>query len=121
MKIINQWTTEREGNDAWLRYNLSIVQEWDEIKLQLKTNHDGWGGNLKETKSMDLDPHDVNVEMIDHVLEYIDDYSAYDKDGEMVKVVAEAIKNIGFDRGDLWFDLADAVLSRVEEKKLTDL
>ena len=74
MKILNQWSTEREGNDTWLKYNLSIIQEWSELTIQLKENHSGWGGDVRETRSTVLDPDNVTDEMFSRVYDYIDDY-----------------------------------------------
>ena len=122
MKILNQWETERPGNETLLRFNLSIIQEWDEISLQLKTNHDGWSGNSRETRSVVLNPNDVSQGMLNRIVEYINDYSAYEREEkDMLNTVAVAINNIGFDRGDLWFKLSEALIAFVEDKEMFDL
>lgn len=112
MKILNQWSTEREGNDSWLKYNLCIIQEWDEISLQLKENHNGWAGPDRTTRSVELDPHDVSEGMLDRICEYISDYADSSEYSFMLDIVTKAIHDLGFERGDLWFELAEQIKIR---------
>jgi len=44
MKILDQWSRERYGNDSVLRYSLMIFLEWEDTYIQLSENHSGWNG-----------------------------------------------------------------------------
>ena len=50
MEILRQWSRERYGNDSILRFNLLVVQEWDDKYLQLRENHNGWSGRYASTE-----------------------------------------------------------------------
>lgn len=119
MKILNQWSTEREGNDSWLKYNLSIIQEWDDVNLQLE-NHSGWGGEIRKSRSFHLDPHEITDEMINRICDYVSDYSELSDYDSMLNTVADAIHNVGLDRGNLWFELEDQLRSRIKVEKEED-
>lgn len=113
MEIIQQWSTEREGNDSWLRYILMIYEEWDEVTFQLKENHDGHAGPLRDSRSFHLDPHKITGEMLDHIIDYVDDFSEHDEHKfQMINNVEQAIHHIGLDRGNLWFEMSNALRHR---------
>jgi len=83
MTILNQWSTEREGNDSWLRYELIAYRDWDDAYLEIRQNHSGWNGPFAESKRILLDLSNMTL-VIGCVIEFIDDFA---DDIEMAKLV----------------------------------
>lgn len=54
-KILYKITTERPGNDTWLRYRLSIGYDFGDLICRLDENHNGWQGNHKNSKSFKIE------------------------------------------------------------------
>jgi hypothetical protein len=59
MKVLYSETYEREGNDSWLIDKIQVIREDGEIYLRHKINHKGWGGDIKETYTVELEEYDT--------------------------------------------------------------
>lgn len=83
MTILNQWSTEREGNDAWLRYQLIAYRDWDDVYLEICENHSGWNGPYTANRQIKLDLSNM-TEVIDQVTDYITEFADDTAMGEQV-------------------------------------
>lgn len=66
--------TEREGNDSWLRYRLTLGYDFDDLCLELKENHNGWAGNHRQTRSFILSKLE-GEELIKKIKDYVDEFA----------------------------------------------
>lgn len=117
MDIIKQWHTERPGNDSILRYNLLLVSDWDDVSFQLKENHNGWNGPLRQTRTVVLYTDAFNDEragMLGRMHNYIEEYAEnVDEEDKIVADVAETIRELGSD----WIELSNEFLMFVGTKR----
>lgn len=73
-RIIETFTSEREGNDTWLRYRLTLGYDWDELTLCLSENHNGWNGKIKEERSFAIDSL-TGEELVNKIKDYVSDFA----------------------------------------------
>jgi hypothetical protein len=78
MKILYNNLYEREGNDSWLKDRIKIYIEDGELTLHHKIMHDGWGGEIRENITIDLDVDDIESSQ-KRVNDYLYDHSLEDE------------------------------------------
>jgi hypothetical protein len=94
-KIIESFSSEREGNDAWLRYKLVLGYDWDDLCLSLSENHNGWNGKVKENRSFILSEYE-GEKLIEKIKEYVSDFAEDEEEESEVLQRLEYILNEQF-------------------------
>lgn len=88
---INQ--TEREGNDSWLRYKITVGYEWEDLVMELKENHNGWAGEHRENRSF-LFKDFSQEELIKKINQYVEEFSdSEEHKNRTLSQIQEALKD----------------------------
>jgi hypothetical protein len=69
---------ERPGNDAWLKDRIELVNDELGLYLEHKVRWSGWGEDIKENHTIELDPYDIEASQKKINL-YIENHSLYHK------------------------------------------